>query len=458
MSRIKFLLLAAALWAVSISPSFATSSNVNGLTASGAVVGSQLFYCPIGASTDLKCTATQLGAFAYSLMNGDCTASGVGVTTCTKTNGVTFGGLAVLAGLHAGDISYWNGSSWALLTGNSSTQEYLAETSGVPSWTQITGTSITAVAKSSAYTITSADLGKLFEVTGTSTITLPALSVGAGFNSGVMNANATGGGTVTVTASAGNINSGGVSAGSVTLTPGQTMVYTINAAVSGWDGSTGPAGPTGATGAAGAGTNQYGPGYVAGPWYLQLGAPSYNNTNFGVASITTAYCSPLWFNNIGPSGGSGTIADIGFHQAVAGTTTTQAAIYTNDATQIPNRPLTLAAASTAISNTAGVSIIILPLSASLSANTQYWVCLQAGDTASFRYLSYNTIATSPLSPYLSLIGAASSAGAGTGSTTPTGVHTTSGITSYGTWPSFSGAAWTEDTQGPWFTFKFASIP
>jgi len=54
---------------------------------------------------------------------------------CTKTNGTSFSGLATLAGVAAGDIAYYNGSSWVRLAGNASGTNYLQENaSGVPSW------------------------------------------------------------------------------------------------------------------------------------------------------------------------------------------------------------------------------------------------------------------------------------------------------------------------------------
>jgi hypothetical protein len=74
----------------------AASSNVNSLTASGAIVGAQLTYCPVGATTDYKCTFTQVDAFINAQFSGDCTASGTGALTCTKTNGTAFGGLATV--------------------------------------------------------------------------------------------------------------------------------------------------------------------------------------------------------------------------------------------------------------------------------------------------------------------------------------------------------------------------
>lgn len=99
-------------------------------------------------------------------LTGDCTTSaGAVATTCTKTNGTAFGALATVTpgtsvattlannlnaagGLisptptRAGDIVYWNGSSWTSLAGNNSGTQFLQETSsGVPSWAA-TSTSI----------------------------------------------------------------------------------------------------------------------------------------------------------------------------------------------------------------------------------------------------------------------------------------------------------------------------
>lgn len=46
-------------------------------------------------------------------------------------------------GTTAGDICYYNGSSWVRLAGNSGSQKFLAETSGVPSWQTSGGTGCT---------------------------------------------------------------------------------------------------------------------------------------------------------------------------------------------------------------------------------------------------------------------------------------------------------------------------
>lgn len=78
---------------------FATHANATGtrpadMTASGAIVGTQIVWCPIGTTSDLKCTFTQVAAYINSLVSGDCTATGTGTFTCTKTNGTAFGALA----------------------------------------------------------------------------------------------------------------------------------------------------------------------------------------------------------------------------------------------------------------------------------------------------------------------------------------------------------------------------
>lgn len=221
-------------------------------------------------------------------------------------------------------------------------------------------------------------------------------------------------------------------------------------------GPTGSTGPTGATGASGSGSSITGPGYTAGVWYAPQGSGPATTTGLSVASITTTYCVPFWMNNIGAAGGTGTLSSVLFHATVAGTTTMQAAIYTNDTTQTPNRPLTLVGASAALSTTVGQPTPVFS-GVSLTSNTLYWVCLQAGDT-SFKFAPVFSTPSSPQPAYLNLVGAVSTPSVGVGTTNVNGVHTTSGITSYGTWPSFSGATWTEDTQGPWFDFKFTSIP
>jgi hypothetical protein len=80
-----------------VSPALAVDTSVPSMTAGGALAGTDLLYCAqTGGTLDRKCTATQVAAYVYGLMSSDCTATGVGAVTCTKTGGVTFGGLATV--------------------------------------------------------------------------------------------------------------------------------------------------------------------------------------------------------------------------------------------------------------------------------------------------------------------------------------------------------------------------
>jgi len=79
-------IVSALVLAFAPSLSLAASSTVNALTASPAIVGSQLFYCPVGVASDYKCTATQVGAFVYGQMSGAINVSGTGVVTLPTVN------------------------------------------------------------------------------------------------------------------------------------------------------------------------------------------------------------------------------------------------------------------------------------------------------------------------------------------------------------------------------------
>jgi hypothetical protein len=254
MSRLKHhLLAAAAAWSLGASPALAASSNVNGLTASGAVVGTQLFYCPIGATTDLKCTAAQIAAFNYSLMTGDCTVSSVGAVVCTKTNGAAFAGLATLVGLHAGDIAFWNGAAWVILPGNSSGTGFLQETSaGVPSWAAVaaagvssfttscpaSGPSTGAVtlangipfnAETITLALTSANCGAWFDWTTSGSTAIPVQlpsSPGANFYVSAIENSRASTANLTVTPASGTIDG----AASLSLPPGSSVAVIFDGA------------------------------------------------------------------------------------------------------------------------------------------------------------------------------------------------------------------------------------
>jgi hypothetical protein len=108
----------------------------------------------------------------FTGLSGDCTATSLGVITCTKTNGVSFGPFATQAApctiaqgctgqttatlsfgalapspTRAGDIIYWNGSAWVTLAGNNSGTQVLSENgSGVPAWSPAGAATVTSVA------------------------------------------------------------------------------------------------------------------------------------------------------------------------------------------------------------------------------------------------------------------------------------------------------------------------
>ena len=103
------------------------------------------------------------------------------------------------------------------------------------------------VAKSTNYAVVAADCGTLFETTGTTTLTLPALAgLPSGFAIAVFNA---GSNTVTVASNGAlsNINMNGTTSSSVTQATGQPiMTVAVNSAGNGWDASIATASGSGA--------------------------------------------------------------------------------------------------------------------------------------------------------------------------------------------------------------------
>ena len=201
-----------------------------------------------------------------------------------------------------------------------------------------------------------------------------------------------------------------------------------------------------------------GPGYGPGPFYLPPGVVGRSVTGAAVATITTAYCSVAWFGNIPPTGGTGTLGNVGFDALAAGTTTLQAAIYANDATIFPNRPGALLGSSSAAATTSGQPIVTFSPGVPIAANSLVWICLQAGDTT-FKYGPMLGNAAGVESPYLQYVGTGPSTFGSGGIVPPNGVSTSTGITAYGTWPAtFHGATFAETTQAPWAGFSFSSVP
>jgi hypothetical protein len=71
-------------------------TRISALPAASALTGVEQFPCVQSGVTD-KCTVTQAVTFTYSLLSGDCTATGGGAITCTKSNGSSFAALAFKA-------------------------------------------------------------------------------------------------------------------------------------------------------------------------------------------------------------------------------------------------------------------------------------------------------------------------------------------------------------------------
>jgi hypothetical protein len=206
-----------------------------------------------------------------------------------------------------------------------------------------------------------------------------------------------------------------------------------------------------------------GPGYVPGAWFLPMGLQS-QGPAAAIPTILTAECSVAWFGNIAPAGGgSGTLGSIGLAAALAGTTTVQTALYSNDTSVIPNRPGNLLGTSTQVTTTSGQPVNVFSTGVSIASNAMYWICLQAGDVT-FKYYtmpSAHSGSTAGIqSAYLNLVGTTNLGTFGAGGSAPAnGISTTTGVTSYGVWPAtLHGASFTETAQAPWFGFQFASVP
>jgi hypothetical protein len=89
----KLLLAAVASWLAFAPAAYAANVNIDGLPAAASVAGANLLECE-QSGTNNKCTATQMATYVYGLASGDCTITGPGVITCTKTNGTAYGALA----------------------------------------------------------------------------------------------------------------------------------------------------------------------------------------------------------------------------------------------------------------------------------------------------------------------------------------------------------------------------
>ena len=205
-------LLAAALC---ILPSLAwgASSNVNSLTSSGAIVGSQQLYCPTtGAAADLKCTFTQVDAFINAQFSGDMTANGTGTTTVGSIGGkavalgaalTTTGAGATTLAFGASTQTYTFPSATATLLGNAFPMTVSGTTTsgGIPYFSSTTALSSSAALAANAIVLGGgAGAAPASTTTGSGVVT--AIGNGVNTNGGLATASTT---SVVV----GAINTGG---------------------------------------------------------------------------------------------------------------------------------------------------------------------------------------------------------------------------------------------------------
>jgi hypothetical protein len=130
--------LALAFWLAFAAPAFAANVDIPALPVAASVAGTDLFECSQTGVSD-KCTAVQFATYNHSLMSGDCTITGPGVITCTKTSGVAFGTSATVnTGTSGATIPLLNAANtWA------SGQVFVAPVLGTPASgvaTNLTGT------------------------------------------------------------------------------------------------------------------------------------------------------------------------------------------------------------------------------------------------------------------------------------------------------------------------------
>lgn len=76
----RFLFALVALLSLS-GQAFAAGQRPADMTASGAIVGTQIVWCPIGTTSDLKCTFNQIATFINAQFSGDFTVISGGVAT-----------------------------------------------------------------------------------------------------------------------------------------------------------------------------------------------------------------------------------------------------------------------------------------------------------------------------------------------------------------------------------------
>ena len=188
---------------------WAASSNVNSLSASGAIVGSQQLYCPTtAAGADLKCTFTQVDAFIAS------TAASWSALQTFPTGNIAIGYPVTVATVTSGGIPYFSSTtaeaSSALLAANAFV---LGGGAGTAPATTTTGTGVVTAVGNAVNTT-----GGL--VTQSGTLAASAVLLGGGASTAITSTT-TGTGVVTgIGAAVNSTTSGSLATTAVPLTVG----------------------------------------------------------------------------------------------------------------------------------------------------------------------------------------------------------------------------------------------
>jgi hypothetical protein len=257
----------------------AAGSTVSALPASGAITGAQLLYCPIGLSSDVKCTFTQVATFINSLFSGDCTVAAGGGITCTKTNGTAFGalatttpgtGIATALGVNVGTAGapVINGGAGGTPSSLTLTNALGLPAAAMPALTGDCTTSAGAVATTCTKTSGTA-FGALATVTpGTGVATAAA-----------NNLSAAGGITTTIASGTAAMGTGAISSATcaTVVTVAAANVATTDVVMDSFNGD-----PTGVTGYAAATTGML----------TIIEYPTSGNVNFKVCNNTLASITP----------------------------------------------------------------------------------------------------------------------------------------------------------------------
>jgi hypothetical protein len=185
-------------------------------------------------------------------------------------------------------------------------------------------------------------------------------------------------------------------------------------------------------------------------WWMPI-MGSYSQAASGAYSALTAYCT------MGQIGGTSlvTVSGLGTRGTTGGSTNVQFALYNNDTTPSSAgqyAPGTLIVATGNIVNTGTGNISGATLSNVQVSPGFYWFCMQSNDTT-FRSSAYNQASLSFTQAYVGSNGGVSPLIAFS-----TGLSTTTGISSFGTWPTFHGATFSTGSSLPMIGFSLSSIP